>query len=71
LFADMVDGVAAEKHPAIASSPSPAHRDREHTSIQSRAVTVASKCSAVSRTAHSGEVAAMILTPIVPDRMFS
>jgi hypothetical protein len=54
LLADIVDGAAAEKQPerqtatvneqtASASSPGPANRDREHTTIQSRAVTVGSR----------------------------
>jgi hypothetical protein len=54
---DMVDGAAAEKHAekqtAIASSPGQPHRDREHTTIQSRAVTVGLECSATGRTAHT------------------
>jgi hypothetical protein len=66
LLADMVDGAAAEKHAekhranasekqtVLGSSPGHPHRDREHTTIQSRAVTVGLECSATGRTAHTG-----------------
>jgi len=60
--AEKLTATASEKHTAnaseeqavLASSPGHPHRDREHTTVQSRAVTVGLECSATRRTAHTG-----------------